>query len=176
MIKAYLTFTFLLGLINCFGQTNYQLDKGTSKNKKEIVYVLKLPEQPPLVTPNLLIDIHDIDSITIKKGNDAINLYGSKASLGAIEIHLKKKAAIINFDQLLADFNIAYTNNKLPVFIDSVVVRGINDTYFELTDIKSVSISEERETGMKYISIISFFPARRHKKNDIYIKGNIAKS
>lgn len=170
MIKLSLTFTFLFGILSCFGQASY-LDKDTSKYKNSPLYILKLPQQAPLLTASLIINVNDLDSISVKKNPESVKLYGKKAVNGAIVIYLKDRASVVSYDQLLTDFNIAYSDSKLPVFIDSVMTVQANDTYFELEGIKSVKIAKEKSTEMPYISILSIYPLNRPKKGEVYIKG-----
>lgn len=165
MIKLSLTFAFLFAGLFCFGQTTYKLDKDTSGFKNRPLYVLKLPQQAPIPTAALIIDVNDIDSISVKKDSESLKLYGKKARSGSIEIHLRDRASIVGYQQLLTDFNIPYANRDLPVFIDSAIAYQPKNTYFEISAVKSVKIAEEKATGMKYIIIISLYPLNRQKKS-----------
>ncbi|MBW7870220.1 MAG: hypothetical protein H3C39_04075 [Flavobacteriia bacterium] len=51
------------------------------------------------------IDVNEIESIQVWKGENAVEKYGEKGKDGAIEIYLKKKpVSILNFDR---DFDIS---------------------------------------------------------------------
>ena len=167
---------FLCVTVICHGQTTYKLDKDTAKYKNSPLYVLKVPQQVPIPTANLVVNINDIDAINVIKNPESVKLYGHRAEFGVIEVSLKKHAALVNFDQLLTDYDIPYSDSNLPVFIDSVMTTQAKDTYFELTALKSVRIAEEKGTGMRYISILSIYPVRRPKKGDITIKGKATKA
>ena len=88
MIKLSLTFAFLFRVLFCSGQT-YQLDKDTSEFKNQPLYILKLKDQPPLQTTNILVDVTAIDSISVIKNKLAVKLYGKKGKHGVVEIYLR---------------------------------------------------------------------------------------
>jgi hypothetical protein len=174
MLKLSLTFAFLFGVFICYGQKPHKLSKDTSAFKFPMLYVLKLNNQAPMLSSNLLIDVMAIDSIAVIKEPRSVNLYGEKGKFGVMELHLRPGKPIVNYDQLLVDFNIPYSSSNLPVFIDSAIAYHPKETWYGVAAIKWVRIDTELETGMKYISIRSTFSIRRPEKNEVKMKGKVS--
>jgi hypothetical protein len=168
MVKLSLTFAFLFAMLICNGQI-YQLKKDTSKYKNWPLYVLKRQLREPLQTSNLAVNALDIDSVNVIQNPISVQLYGEAGLNGVVEIVLKNNVRLVNYDQILSTFNIAYTYRNLPVFIDSAIAFHPKETYFELPYIKSAKIALETGTGMKYISIRTTSPIDR---NAVYLRGN----
>jgi len=152
----------------CFAQTNGQLDKDTAKYKNAPLYILQLPLADPLAASGIVIWPADIDSVSVFKDSISRREYGPKAANGVIFISSHKSIKMLLLDQLLTHYHI--TDAGLPVYIDSAIAYKPGAIYFQQAMVKSAKIETEKGTGMKYISICTFFPVHRLKSDDIYIK------
>jgi hypothetical protein len=137
----------------CYGQV-VKLDKDTSKYKNPIIYVFHIKQQPPLVTYcHAGVNVLQMDSISVFTPPESVKLYGEKARIGAIVFNFKKDMIIIDLTRLLSAYNIDPAYNSLPVYINNAIAYRTEELYFEPAFIKSVNLSVEQKTGMKYIDV-----------------------
>jgi hypothetical protein len=89
---------------------------------------------------HLLLDPDKIESLDIRKGENAVSAYGEKAKNGILVIHLKKNAQILRFEQLLEQYNISTTDRTLHVCINNVQVGDTKKLLIEKDNIASVEV------------------------------------
>jgi hypothetical protein len=166
-IKLLLIVTSFFGPSQVFGQqkTNSlssQLNQDTNRYKPKPKLILYRPFKGVLETTNLVIDMLDVDSTE----STEINSPGIPApdSLSiTITYCLINNAPLLNYNELMKTYSIPSEDQNLPVFIDSLLAYKPKQTYYELGDVLSVRVATENSTGMRYISVITLFPApKRH--------------
>ena len=69
---------------------------------------------------------------------------------------------MVIFYELMKTYRISYNYQKLPVYIDSTLACKPKKSLFEIGEVLSVKICEEKSTEMKYISITTLFPKPKH--------------
>jgi hypothetical protein len=144
---------------NSFAQ-QVKLNKDTTTSLTTPLYIFKLyaDDKEYNALPLLALmgpeTIFSMDVLTDKKANE---LYGSRGKYGVIIITLAKGIEVHEFDQLLNKYKIKPRFRKLPITINYALIRTTKYRYYTstTTNIKSVSVEKEKETGMKYISIIT---------------------
>jgi TonB-dependent SusC/RagA subfamily outer membrane receptor len=152
-----------------------KLNKDSTTSLTAPLYIFKLYADDkeynalPIIA---LIDQKDIASMEILKDKTADELYGSRGKYGVIIITLIKDVEIHEVDQLLNERKIKPRFKKLPIFVNNTLTRKAKEMFYTYNPnkIKSVSVETEKETGMKYISIITadYNPA---PDNQFRIKG-----
>lgn len=176
MKKTWLiTFFILSGLSICYGQatTTYELDKDTSKYLNYPLCVFQISPLKTVRSSGLCCIIPmAIDSISVYKNPEVTKDYGPEAKNGVILVKLKPGIELITLNQLYDKFNVHEKN--LPVFIDSAIVYKPDGLYLQADCIKYAKIEKEKNTGMKYISLLTGNPINRPKKGEINIRGNIS--
>ncbi len=160
----------LATIMTCYGQVGHDLDKDTSKYKDLPLFIIKSNPNSELQISSMIgIDPNDINSINVFKNQDTIKIYGERAKNGVIYIGLKNAVQLLNIDQLYSKFNIH--DKSIPLFIDSAIAYRPQNVYLEPKLIKYVTIQEEKNTGMKYVSIRTVYPIKRLEKGGIVLRG-----
>lgn len=160
MKKIILTYLIIIaGSYISFAQ-RIKLNKDTTTSLTIPLYIFKLYADNkeynalPLLALMSPEGIFSMDVLNDKKANE---LYGSSAKYGVIIITLVKGVELQEFDQLLNKYKIKSRFRKLPITINNQLIRTTTDKYYTANsnNIKSVSVEKEKDTGMKYISIIT---------------------
>ncbi|MDB5158527.1 MAG: hypothetical protein JWR50_3234 [Mucilaginibacter sp.] len=136
----------------------HKLNKDTLDLAKKPLYFLKIDGSDAIFNtiPSLnLLDQGDISSMEILKDKMAIDAYGKNAKNGVIIISLIQGTEILQENKLLDKYNIDSKFRNLPLYVDSTLAHRSNQTFYASKKIKSVTVAEEKETGMKYISILT---------------------
>jgi TonB-dependent SusC/RagA subfamily outer membrane receptor len=157
-MKTFITLTlFLLAITGISFAQHVKLNKDTSAFSKSPLYIFKLYADDkeyngiPLIG---LIDQKDIASMEILKDKMANEQYGLKGKNGVIIITLSKDVEINQLDKLFDKYKIKQKQRTLPMYINNTLTHSTADMFYTASNkIKSVSI--EKDTGMKYISIIT---------------------
>ncbi len=150
-----------------YSQTSYLLNNDTSKFKDSPLFVLIGYDESP--TPQIpTINPNSIDSIKVLKSENAIKEFGERGKNGIIKIKLKRGITLVDKTTLLKQYHIKETN--LPMYIDSTISQPSKNIYFQSSIIKSISIQQEKETGMNYISVLTTQPIKRPKPGEIFIR------
>jgi hypothetical protein len=144
---------------NSFAQ-QVKLNKDTTTSLTTPLYIFKLyaDDKEYNALPLLALmgpeTIFSMDVLDDKKANE---LYGSRAKYGVIVITLIKGVEIQEFDKLPNKYKIKNRFRKLPITINYALIRTTKDRYYTSTsnNIKSIIVEKEKDTGMKYISIIT---------------------
>jgi TonB-dependent SusC/RagA subfamily outer membrane receptor len=136
----------------------HKLIKDTLAFSKKPLYIFKISSNDKTynAVPLLkLIDPQDIASMEILKDKLATDQYGTKAKNGVIIITLIQGTEILPANKLLDKYNIDKQFRKLPLYIDSTLTQRSDNLFYTSNKIKTITVAEEKETGMKYISIIT---------------------
>ena len=162
--KKTVTFPVNLDITNRYNNAvlkpsyHHKLNKDTSGLVNNPLYFLKIDgsERTYNAVPLLnLIDQGSISSMNILKDKHTTDLYGAKAKNGVIIISLIQGTEILQENKLLDKYNIDNKFRKLPVYIDSTLTDKSDNMFYASKKIKSITVTEEKETGMKYISILT---------------------
>jgi len=129
----------------------------TSKYADAPIYVIKRRTNGSIETTNIVLNMFDVDSVNLYTAKSP-GEYGKKVKTFLVEYNIKNIAPIVNFEDFCAIYQISREDQNLPFFIDSLYAYKPKQTYFELGDILSVTISFEKSSGMKYVNIITVFP------------------
>jgi len=168
---------FLFAAIKSYGQKlPWFLDRDTV-HKAEPLYVWIFPGHKPIIHGQYIVYPKDIDSLHVYSGNYARKLYGNAAKKGVVIVLCKKDTKIIpltSLDSVLTVYKIGMNDNRLPVYVDSVLAYPINEIYLELNKIKSVKIDTEFVSDIRFINIITTDPPRKPKPGEIWIRGSYA--
>ena len=139
-------------------------------------YVLLVPGQKPLISNIGFVNPNDIKSINILQGKNAVKLYGKSAEKEVVIISCKRKAKIIKISQIRLDsalslYGISKEDQKLFVYIDSMLSYPTSNIYLETKKIKSVRIETEFVSGIRFINIITSNPQYKLKPGEVWIRG-----
>lgn len=169
-----LSVIFLLST-SLFAQTG-KLNKDTSAYPKAPLYILKLADGRQAQTGGPVLSLIDhketIEKMEIVESSEATKLYNEDGKNGAIIITLKKDASLLTATELFENYKIKKRNRKLPLFIDSNLIKNAANNFYSTKKITRVTIAIESETGAKYISIITNNIKFKRDPNTIYIRGN----
>jgi len=161
MIKLLLTTIIFFEALLSYSQSVTRSLKSqmedTSYYKYLPVLIIRRPFKGYVETTNIVLNMLDVDS-TKSFDEKTPGIYGEKAKSGLWEYNIINSAPLVNFDEFSAIYNLSPSDQNLPIFIDSVYAHKPKQTYFELGDIISVTISTEKSTGMKFVNIITLFP------------------
>lgn len=89
------------------------------------------------------------------KPNVAIKRYGKKAKNGAVLLTYNKWIEFLNEPDFFERYKITGENTALEMFVDSAIVYRLHTWLYNTNYIRKVSIEVEKETGVKYISILT---------------------
>jgi len=162
--KKAVTFPVNLDITNRYNNAvlkpsyHQKLNKDTSGLANNPLYFLKIDgsDRTYNAVPILnLIDQGSISSMNILKDKHTTDLYGAKAKNGVIIISLIQGTEILQENKLLDKYNIDRKFRKLPVYIDSTLTGRSDNMFYVSKKINAVTVAEEKETGMKYISILT---------------------
>ncbi|MDB5158529.1 MAG: hypothetical protein JWR50_3236 [Mucilaginibacter sp.] len=137
-------------------------------------YLITLNDQiiPYSAWPTLsLIGVQQIDEMKIYSGKKADSLYAGSGEKGLIIIKIKKDLPVYTKSSFLKKYNIKRKYNKLPVYIDSVIAYHTDKLMLSTSDIKSITVTTDNETGLKFINILTTFPHIKYNPNEHYIRG-----
>lgn len=137
---------------------HHSLNKDTSGPSQKPLYFIKIQGDNILfkTLPTLnLIGQEDITSMEVLKDKTTIDTYGEKAKNGVIIISLARGTEILQENKLLDKYNIDNRFRKLPLFVDSTLTQRSAEMVYVSTKIKSLTVANEKESGMKYISILT---------------------
>jgi hypothetical protein len=191
--------TFLLGLtllynIICYAQQKLPqyMSHDTSLYKYPPLLIVKTEAKEIKLRMTQIDQLNSdqIDSVVILKDNNAIKTYGAAARFGVVLIKMKKDVIINDTAKINLSINSLTINNKslksynLPIYIDSLYVNHPEDVNRSIIKIKSIGISTELLTGIKFINILtdhSQYKTYLNKENGssrstsgiiIYLRGN----
>jgi hypothetical protein len=168
-----ITLLFFSTGIPCFAQQG-KLNKDTSAFSKSPYYVIKFKNQTfdHLSMPMLsALPQADIQAMEIYTGNKADSLYYGTGKNGVIVITVNKEVTTLTKDVLFKKYNIKKRYNDLPVYIDSALTNRSDNNMFAIDHIKTITVAKDKETGEKYISIITDVVKFKPDPNVTYIRG-----
>jgi hypothetical protein len=159
MRKIILTSLLIIaGSCITFAQT-VKLNKDTAALSKSPLYILKLyadDKEYDAVPLLWMIEQSTIASMEILKDKTADEEYGVRGRNGVIIITLTKDVEIRQLDKLFDQYKIKQKQRTLPLYINNTFTGSSRDMFYTNPNkIKSVAVTKEKETGMKYISIIT---------------------
>jgi hypothetical protein len=167
--------TLSLGL-SCFAQEG-KLDKNPEANLNSPLYILNIKGKEFIfrnaIQTGSLMNQYQIKSMEVWKDSKTTARFGDKGKNGVIEITLTDSAKLINLKELLANFNIAKKDRKLPVYVDSTIVQYPKELILDPTSVKALTIATDTETQERYISIFSTTGRIKVTKGESRIRGAV---
>ena len=141
MKKLIFSFLLLFTALSLFSQQ-------TRNRNENIPPALK---NQPLIIVNsietdfnhLLIKPDNIESINVLKDSASVAGYGEKGKYGVILIQVKKGSELLQFPELITQFNIPEKDQKLKVGLDHILVKDINKLLIDKNDIRKVEVVTE---------------------------------
>ena len=120
----------------------------TDKNSKNIF----IKENAPLVIANGIktylyasaLNVNNIQSINVFKGEKAINLFGEKAKNGALEITFKPETQLLNLQSFYLEYKISKENQSLPIVLNKHFIDEKEYLLLDKSAIFSVKILDEQ--------------------------------
>jgi len=120
----------------------------TDKNSKNIF----IKENAPLVIANgnktylyaSALNVNNIQSINLFKGEKAINLFGKKAKNGALEMTFKPETQLLNLQSFYLEYKISKENQSLPIVLNKHFVDEKEYLLLDKSAIFSVKILDEQ--------------------------------
>ena len=120
----------------------------TDKNSKNIF----IKENAPLVIANgnktylyaSVLNVNNIQSINVFKGEKAINLFGEKAKNGALEMTFKHETQLLNLQSFYLEYKISKENQSLPIVLNKHFVDKKEYLLLDKSAIISVKILDEQ--------------------------------
>ena len=120
----------------------------TDKNSKNIF----IKENAPLVIANgnktylyaSALNVNNIQSINVFKGEKAINLFGEKAKNGALEMTFKPETQLLNLQNFYLEYKISKENESLPIVLNKHFVDEKEYLLLDKSAIFSVKILDEQ--------------------------------
>lgn len=169
MKTLYLFILLLIITTNSFSQ-QHALNKDTSRFDKQPLFVFNIPGKEPIYRTGFsAIDPNYIQDFNIHKGDATATQYGDLAKNGVFLVTIKPNITLLTLSELFDRFHIAKRHRNLTVFLDSGICYKPYGQFFP-TNVKSVRIQKDADTGAKYINIhISgpYWP----KPGEIHIRG-----
>jgi hypothetical protein len=148
---------FIAATSSSFAQN--KLNKDTSGFAKSPLFILKIQgndKEYPTLNILGLTSQENIASMEILKDEMADDKYGVAGKNGVIIITLTQGIQIYQLNTLLDKHNIGKKYRKLPLYIDSTLTRNTTSIFYLSTEkIKNITVAKERETGLKYISLLT---------------------
>lgn len=87
---------------------------------------------------------NNIESINVYKGQKAIDLFGEKAKIGALEIKFKPNTKLLNLDDFYKEYNISTDDQKLPIILNKHFVDEKEYLLLDKSAIVSVQVLDEQ--------------------------------
>ena len=120
----------------------------TDKNSKNIF----IKENAPLVIANgnktylyaSALNVNNIQSINVFKGEKAINLFGEKAKNGALEMTFKPETQLLNLQSFYLEYKISKADQFLPIVLNKHFVDEKEYLLLDKSAIFSVKILDEQ--------------------------------
>ena len=120
----------------------------TDKNSKNIF----IKENAPLVIANgnktylyaSALNVNNIQSINVFKGEKAINLFGEKAKNGVLEMTFKPETQLLNVQNFYTEYNISKADQFLPIVLNKHFVDEKEFLLLDKSAIISVKILDEQ--------------------------------
>lgn len=120
----------------------------TSENSKNIF----IKENAPLVIANgnktylyaSALNVNNIQSINVFKGEKATNLFGEKAKNGALEMTFKPENQLLNLQNFYTEYKISKIDQFLPIVLNKHFVDEKDYLLLDKSAIISVKILEEQ--------------------------------
>lgn len=120
----------------------------TNKNSKSIF----IKEDAPLVIANgnktylyaSALNVNNIQSINVFKGENATNRFGEKAKNGALEMTFKPETQLLNLQSFYTEYKISKIDQLLPIVLNKHFVDEKEYLLLDKSAIVSVKILEEQ--------------------------------
>lgn len=156
----------MLGVVNVFGQS-------ANKNEPTMIRMYCGPTKiDPTKRPMLVVNgkyiiypledmvsrfrVDDIEDLNVYKNRDSlIGLYGEKAKNGVVSLELKKKAAIIEMDELFDSFNIKEKHRSLPLYVNDKLIIDKVGFFISSAMIRKVKVVNRPTDGVPDLEFIS---------------------
>ena len=144
-----LLFLFALSFTQLSFAQNFDIRTApTDKNSKNIF----IKENAPLVIANgnktylyaSALNVNNIQSINVFKGEKAINLFGEKAKNGALEMTFKPETQLLNLQSFYLEYKISKENQSLPIVLKKHFVDEKEYLLLDKSAIISVKILDEQ--------------------------------
>lgn len=111
---------------------------------------------------HLFINSEKIESLEVMSEADAVSKFGEAGKSGAILLQPKKSAELLQFDQILDQFNIKGKDRNLRVCINKILTRNPQLILIEKSQIEKVEITQDyrwsdpqdSNAGEKVINIV----------------------
>lgn len=120
----------------------------TDKNSKNIF----IKENAPLVIANgnktylyaSALNVNNIQSINVFKGENATNRFGEKAKNGALEMTFKPETQLLNLQNFYSEYKISKIDQFLPIVLNKHFVDEKEYLLLDKSAIISVKILDEQ--------------------------------
>jgi hypothetical protein len=149
-----------LGL-NCFAQGKIN-DHTNKHSNRAPIYILKVAGQADIIchfkhTGFTLATINQtsIKSMEVLKDSTTVKRFGNKGKNGVIQIIMIDNTKIITTNELLKTRNIKKKDQKLPIYIDRVILKYPNEMFYDSSAIKSITVTLDPKTNKKHINIVT---------------------
>lgn len=112
-----------------------------NNNFQNILYVI---DGIPTFSDCSAINVQNIESINVIKGERATELYGYRAKNGVLIISTKPNTQFLNFKNIVKEYNISKADQFLPVVLNKHFVDEKEYLLLDKSAIVSVKILEEQ--------------------------------
>jgi len=159
--KIFILPVFLIIANMTYGQfSNSQVD--TTRNPNKILYVLILPNKPPVATENVILAPVDIDTL-YDITNVSMKLSGLLRVSNVWVLRLSAYAQLFSLNQILNLFDIKKEDQNLPVRIDDLIVDYPETILAEEREIIKIEIVNNKDNP--FINIKTRNPGRSRKRS-----------
>ena len=90
------------------------------------------------------LNVNNIQSINVFKGEKAINLFGEKAKNGVLEMTFKPETQLLNVQNFYTEYNISKADQFLPIVLNKHFVDKKDYLLLDKSAIISVKILDEQ--------------------------------
>ena len=112
-----------------------------NNNFQNVLYVI---DGMPTFSDCSAINVQNIESINVIKGERATGLYGYRAKNGVLIISTKPNTQFLNFKNIVKEFKISKENQDLPIVLNKHFVDEKEYLLLDKSAIISVKILEEQ--------------------------------
>ena len=112
-----------------------------NKNFQNVLYVIN---GMPTFSDCFAINVQNIESINVLKGERATELYGYRAKNGVLEITFKPNTILLNLQNFYSEYNISKADQFLPIVLNKHFVDEKEYLLLDKSAIISVKILDEQ--------------------------------
>lgn len=89
------------------------------------------------------------------KDSKSSETFGNRGKNGVIHITLYDRSVLLLTKDLLKKYHVKQRNRHLPIYVNKIEIPNPNKIYFDLADIKSVTVENYEDTKQPIINIIT---------------------